>query len=74
MKNRQFTTMDMFPTTLASMGVIIEGDQLGLGTNLFSEKQTLAEKYGMDTVNEELVKDSKFFNNFVSDIKVEEGE
>lgn len=35
-KNRQFTTLDFFPSTLASLGVTIEGDRLGLGTNLFS--------------------------------------
>ena len=35
--------MDMFPTTLASLGAVIDGDRLGLGTNLFSDKPTLAE-------------------------------
>ena len=35
-KNRDFSTLDFFPTTLASLGVQIEGDRLGLGTNLFS--------------------------------------
>ena len=70
-KNRQFTTMDMFPSTLASMGVTIQGERLGLGTNLFSAEPTLAEQYGIETIDEELVKESKFFDNFVSDIKVE---
>ena len=70
-KNRQFTTMDMFPSTLASMGVTIQGERLGLGTNLFSAEPTLAEQYEIETIDEELVKESKFFDNFVSDIKVE---
>ena len=70
-KNRQFTTMDMFPSTLASMGVTIQGERLGLGTNLFSAEPTLAEQYGIETIDEELVKESKFFDNFVSDIKLE---
>ena len=39
--NRIFTTLDIFPTTLASMGVKIDGDRLGLGTNLFSNKVVL---------------------------------
>jgi phosphoglycerol transferase len=43
--------MDMFPTTLAALGVEIEGDKLGIGVNLFSDKQTLAEKYGIETLN-----------------------
>ena len=36
----------MFPTTLAAMGFEIEGERLGLGTNLFSRVPTLCEKMG----------------------------
>ena len=61
-KNREFGTYDMFPTTLAAMGVQIEGDRLGLGTNLFSSKQTLCEKYGFETLDWELQKRSEFYN------------
>lgn len=32
---RVYTTFDNFPTTLGALGVQIEGDRLGLGTNLF---------------------------------------
>lgn len=60
-KNRSFTTMDMFPTTLASLGATIEGDRLGLGTNLFSGEQTLAEKLTFDQLNDDLSQKSKFF-------------
>ncbi len=45
--DRKYTTLDMFPTTLASIGVKIEGDRLALGTNLFSEQETLLEEHGM---------------------------
>ncbi len=62
-KNRTFTTLDMFPTTLAAMGVDIEGDRLGLGTNLFSTKKTLAEELGYEKFNKELQKKSHFYNN-----------
>lgn len=62
-KNRLFTTLDMFPTTLAAMGVEIEGERLGLGTNLFSGEPTLAEKYGYETMFEELKKKSLFYDN-----------
>ena len=61
-KNREFITCDMFPTTLAAMGCTIEGDRLGLGTNLFSGKPTLTEKYGYDKLNLEISKRSDFYN------------
>lgn len=62
-KNRMFTTMDMFPTTLASLGVKIEGNKLGLGTNLFSNEKTLIEKYDYNYVNEEIKKKSFYYDN-----------
>ncbi|WP_125578144.1 LTA synthase family protein [Lapidilactobacillus mulanensis] len=62
-KNRTFGTFDMFPTTLAALGVKIEGNRLGLGTNLLSAKKTIAEKYGFKVVNEELSQSSKFYND-----------
>lgn len=61
-KNRLFSTMDLFPTTLASLGVEISGNKIALGTNLFSEEETLLEKYGKDYVISELSKQSPFFN------------
>ena len=61
-KNRKFVTMDLFPTTLAAMGVEIEGDRLGLGTNLFSDRETLSEQYGYEYVFNELNKKSEFYN------------
>jgi len=60
-KNRVFTTIDFFPTVLASMGVTIEGERLGLGTNLFSSRKTLSEEYGEETFFEELRKRSAFY-------------
>ena len=62
--NREFNTMDMFPTTLASLGVNIEGNYLGLGVNLFSDQPTISEQYGRDMVNKELQRGSSFFDNF----------
>lgn len=61
-KNRTFTTLDMYPSTLASMGVEIKGDRLALGTNLFSSKKTLAEEMGIEKLTEELRKRSEFYN------------
>ena len=67
-KNRKFATMDFFPTTLASMGVKIEGEKLALGTNLFSEEETLIEKYGKEGVNEGIAGKSSFFDKLGEDI------
>ena len=59
--NRKWTAQDLFPTTLAAMGANIEGDRLGLGTNLFSNQLTLCEKYGFEAFNEELAKASDYY-------------
>ena len=56
---RVYSTFDLFPTTLAAMGVRIEGERLGLGTNLYSSTQTLLERFDVDTVQRELKKKSK---------------
>lgn len=61
--NREFTTFDYYPTTLAALGFEIDGNRLGLGTNLFSERQTLAEEIGIDKLDDELSKNSKYYNN-----------
>lgn len=60
-KNREFAPMDMFPTILAALGYQIPGDRLALGTNLFSQRQTLTEELGHDAYSRELSKYSVFF-------------
>lgn len=64
-QNREFTTLDLFPTTLASLGVSIEGDRLGLGTNLFSGMETLVERDGLESVDAELQKKSTFYDEYI---------
>ena len=59
--NREFTSLDWFPTVLAAMGYTIEGDRLALGTNLFSDKSTLAEEIGFAKLNEEVSKYSQYY-------------
>lgn len=71
-KNRQATTMDMFPTTIAALGAQIEGERLGLGTNLFSAEPTLAEKVGLDVLNGEVRKRSVFYEQLAGDEKVDD--
>lgn len=62
-KNRTFTTMDIFPTTLAAMGCTIVDDRLGLGTNLFSNRKTYSEKLGFEYLDSETAKKSSFYNS-----------
>ncbi len=62
-QNRLFCNFDMFPTTLASLGVEIENNKLGLGTNLFSGDKTLLETTDYDDFNNELSRKSKFYDN-----------
>lgn len=71
---RDYTVFDDFPTTLAGIGVMIEGDRLGLGTNLFSKEYTLAELYGVGRIESELHKNSKLMEAFTTDIVVEKPE
>lgn len=64
-KNRIYSTMDLYPTTLTAIGAKIEGNRLALGTNLFSDEQTLLEKYGVEYINDELKKTSKFYDRHI---------
>ncbi len=65
-KKRAFTTYDLFPTTLAALGVKIPGDRLGLGTDLFSKTETLTEKYGLEEEKAELSKTSSYLKKLES--------
>ena len=61
--NRDFSVLDMFPTTLSALGAEIEGNRLGLGVNLFSNEKTIIEEMGFDLLDEELSKRSDFYND-----------
>lgn len=60
-QKRQSSSLDVFPTVLSAMGYEIEGNRLGLGANLFSREKTLVEEMGIDDLNMELMKTSKFY-------------
>ncbi len=60
-KNRQMTSVDFLPTILASMGCTIEGDRLALGTNMFSDRPTLAEEMGYGQFNLEMARYSDYY-------------
>lgn len=64
--SRLFSSLDIYPSTLAAMGVAIEGDKLGLGVNLFSESQTLTEQFGgIEELNVELAKRSQLYERSI---------
>lgn len=58
---RESMSFDIFPTVLAALGYQIEGDRLGLGTNLFSNQRTLVETMGIDTVESQLAMHSDYY-------------
>lgn len=64
--NREFTTVDLFPTVMSALGFEFEGDQLGFGVDLFSNSDTLSETMGFHTLDEEFGKYSPFVEEFLS--------
>lgn len=62
-KNRVFSSLDMFPTTLSAIGVQINGDRLGLGTDLFSQTPTLCEQLGKQEYMDKLEQSSEYYDN-----------
>ena len=65
-KKREYTTFDNFPTTIAALGAKIEGDRLGLGTNLFSKTKTLNEEVGYGKEARELKQKSKLLKKMAN--------
>lgn len=65
LKNREFTSLDIFPTILSAMNFKIKDNMLGLGVDMFSGEQTLAEKLEYEYLQPELSKYSKYYiDNF----------
>ncbi len=60
-QNRQLCALDIFPTALSALGFDIQGERLGLGTNLFSSQRTLAESLGLERIDAELMVQSNFY-------------
>ena len=61
-KNRIFSSLDMFPTTISAIGAQIKGDRLGLGTDLFSGTETLCEKLGEEEYKKQLQQSSDYYD------------
>lgn len=60
--DRLFSTFDIFPTTLTSLGIKYKSDRLALGTNLYSDTSTLIEEMGYSFF-EEVSKTSKYYTD-----------
>jgi len=65
-KRRDFSSFDMYPTILESMGVKIQGHALGLGRSLFSQRPTILEEIQEeDYINNELSLQNIQYNEFI---------
>lgn len=62
-KSRIFTTLDMYPSMLTSIGLKADSTRLGLGTDLFSGTPTLAEQYGLEWLDTQIQQPSDFYTN-----------
>ena len=63
--DRIYTALDSYPTIVSLLGGEIEGEKLGLGVNLFSDKKSLAEEYGINKLDKELRKKSVFYDKII---------
>lgn len=64
-KHREVSTVDLFPTVISALGFEIDGNRLGLGTDLFSETKTFSEEMGFEDFNNEMKKYSSYYiDNF----------
>ncbi len=61
-KNRQYSPVDFYPTILSSIGIKFDNHRAGLGTDLFSGEKTLIEKTNIKHFDNELSKNSHFYN------------
>ena len=68
-KNRIVTNFDIYPTVLSGLGADINGNRIGFGTNLFSNKQTIPEIIGFETLNKEKNKSSDYYEKYINNSK-----
>ncbi|EAY20415.1 Sulfatase family protein [Trichomonas vaginalis G3] len=50
---RSFTNLDIYPTALGALGAKVYGEQIGLGTNMFSNRETMEEEFGLGPLENE---------------------
>lgn len=64
-RGRSYSSMDMFPTLLESMGFELEGHSIGLGRSLYADKPTLLEVYGKPVLDSLLRERSIQYDYFI---------
>ncbi len=64
-ETRMFATIDFCPTILESLGAVLPGHRLGLGTSLFSKDQTLVERDGVVQYEKEIARFSPMYNSLI---------
>ncbi len=64
-QDREYTTLDIFPTVVEAMGAKVSGGRLGLGTSLYSDVPTLSEELGFDRFNSQIAYQSDYYNNIL---------
>lgn len=64
-RDQAFTAMDVFPTVLRALGAKWDSHRLGLGVDLFSGEETLAQSMGIDGLNAALARRSAFYDGLV---------
>ena len=62
---RSYSSMDMFPTLLESMGFELEERSIGLGRSLYADKPTLLEVYGKPVLDSLLRERSVQYDYFI---------
>lgn len=65
MKPRQYSSLDMFPTLLETMGFELEHRGVALGRSLFSDSLTMLELYGRKTLDSLLRERSIQYDKFL---------
>lgn len=64
-RERRYSSLDMFPTLLESIGFELEGRSIGIGRSLYADKPTLLEMYGKSTLDSLLRERSIQYDFFI---------
>ncbi len=70
--NRSFSMLDLTPTLLEAAGFPLPEKGFGLGRSLLSQEQTLIEKYGIQHMKKEMLKNSAFYKDLLKNKKTDQ--
>lgn len=63
--SRTVSTYDLYPTTVASLGITYDSPRLGLGTNLFTDTPTVVEEIGYKKLNKQTMMHSNYYDKYI---------